>query len=41
VIISIASALLLARGGPPGATDLALADQLGRIPRRWPPWRCS
>jgi flagellar biosynthesis protein FlhA len=32
VIISIASALLLARGGATGATDLALADQLGRHP---------
>ncbi|MCZ7674941.1 MAG: FHIPEP family type III secretion protein [Roseovarius sp.] len=32
VVISIASALLLARGGTHGATDLALADQLGRHP---------
>ena len=32
VIISIASALLLARGGATGATDLALATQLGRYP---------
>ena len=32
VIISIASALLLARGGTKGATDLALLDQLGRYP---------
>ncbi len=32
VIISIASALLLARGGATGATDLALASQLGRHP---------
>jgi len=32
VIISIASALLLARGGTRGATDLALATQLGRHP---------
>ena len=32
VIISIASALLLARGGTHGATDLALAEQLGRYP---------
>ncbi len=32
VIISIASALLLARGGTQGATDLALATQLGRHP---------
>ncbi|RDC74871.1 flagellar biosynthesis protein FlhA [Rhodovulum sp. 12E13] len=32
VIISIASALLLARGGATGATDLALATQLGRHP---------
>lgn len=32
VIISIAAALLLARGGAQGATDLALADQLGRYP---------
>ena len=32
VIISIASALLLARGGATGATDLALAAQLGRYP---------
>ncbi|MDX1785630.1 MAG: flagellar biosynthesis protein FlhA [Roseovarius sp.] len=32
VIISIASALLLARGGATGATDIALATQLGRHP---------
>ncbi|MFD3188801.1 flagellar biosynthesis protein FlhA [Sedimentitalea sp. HM32M-2] len=32
VIISIASALLLARGGTQGATDLALFDQLGKHP---------
>ncbi|MCB1311708.1 MAG: flagellar biosynthesis protein FlhA [Sedimentitalea sp.] len=32
VIISIASALLLARGGTRGATDLALFDQLGKYP---------
>jgi flagellar biosynthesis protein FlhA len=32
VIISIASALLLARGGAKGATDLAIVDQLGRHP---------
>jgi flagellar biosynthesis protein FlhA len=32
VIISIASALLLARGGNVGATDLALTAQLGRHP---------
>ncbi|MFK7874486.1 MAG: flagellar biosynthesis protein FlhA [Paracoccaceae bacterium] len=32
VIISIASALLLARGGNKGATDLAVFDQLGRFP---------
>ncbi|MBY6090632.1 flagellar biosynthesis protein FlhA [Maritimibacter alkaliphilus] len=32
VIISIASALLLARGGATGATDLALVSQLGRYP---------
>lgn len=32
VIISIASALLLARGGATGATDLALFGQLGRYP---------
>ena len=32
VVISIASALLLARGGAIGATDLALLDQLGRHP---------
>ncbi len=32
VIISIASALLLARGGTHGATDLALTSQLGRHP---------
>ncbi|MFD0859979.1 flagellar biosynthesis protein FlhA [Roseovarius aquimarinus] len=32
VIISIASALLLARGGATGATDLALTRQLGRHP---------
>ncbi|KQI69946.1 flagellar biosynthesis protein FlhA [Loktanella sp. 3ANDIMAR09] len=32
VIISIASALLLARGGATGSTDLALVDQLGRHP---------
>ncbi|GAB4294106.1 MAG: flagellar biosynthesis protein FlhA [Roseovarius sp.] len=32
VVISIASALLLARGGTQGATDRALATQLGRHP---------
>ena len=32
VVISIASALLLARGGAIGSTDLALVDQLGRHP---------
>ena len=32
VIISIASALLLARGGEKGATDIALTAQLGRYP---------
>ncbi len=32
VIISIAAALLLARGGASGATDTALAAQLGRYP---------
>ncbi len=32
VIISIASALLLARGGATGATDTAITDQLGRYP---------
>ncbi|HHS93857.1 MAG TPA: flagellar biosynthesis protein FlhA [Rhodobacterales bacterium] len=32
VIISIASALLLARGGATGSTDLALFRQLGRYP---------
>ena len=32
VIISIASALLLARGGAQGATDLAVFSQLGRHP---------
>ncbi len=32
VIISIASALLLARGGQKGATDLAIVSQLGRYP---------
>lgn len=32
VIISIASALLLARGGSKGATDTALFDQLGKYP---------
>ncbi|WP_333826928.1 flagellar biosynthesis protein FlhA [Pararhodobacter sp.] len=32
VIISIAAALLLARGGATGATDLALFAQLGRYP---------
>ncbi len=32
VIISIAAALLLARGGSTGATDVAIADQLGRYP---------
>lgn len=32
VLISIASALLLARGGTHGATDIALTDQLGRHP---------
>ncbi|MGB0901542.1 flagellar biosynthesis protein FlhA [Halocynthiibacter sp.] len=33
VIISIAAALLLARGGTTGATDLALLDQMGRHPQ--------
>lgn len=32
VVISIAAALLLARGGATGATDSALFDQLGRYP---------
>ncbi|WP_375543575.1 flagellar biosynthesis protein FlhA [Leisingera caerulea] len=32
VIISIAAALLLARGGTTGATDIALFDQFGRHP---------
>src|SRR6056297_61567 len=32
VVISVASALLLARGGATGATDLALVSQLGRHP---------
>jgi len=32
VIISIAAALLLARGGANGATDMQLFDQLGRYP---------
>nr|WP_281973574.1 flagellar biosynthesis protein FlhA [Ruegeria faecimaris] len=32
VIISIASALLLARGGTQGATDIAILSQLGRHP---------
>jgi flagellar biosynthesis protein FlhA len=32
VVISIASALLLARGGAKGATDLALGAQLGKYP---------
>ncbi len=32
VIISIAAALLLARGGNQGATDVALGDQLGKHP---------
>lgn len=32
VVISIASALLLARGGTQGATDLALFDQLSKYP---------
>lgn len=32
VLISIASALLLARGGHQGATDVALTEQLGRYP---------
>ncbi|MCK0095770.1 flagellar biosynthesis protein FlhA [Yoonia sp. F2084L] len=32
VVISIASALLLARGGSTGATDIALVAQLGRHP---------
>lgn len=32
VIISIAAALLLARGGATGATDVAILDQLGRHP---------
>lgn len=33
VVISIASALLLARGGTQGATDLAIVDQFGRHPQ--------
>ena len=33
VIISIASALLLARGGAQGATDIALTAQIGRHPK--------
>jgi flagellar biosynthesis protein FlhA len=32
VVISIASALLLARGGAQGSTDRAIADQIGRYP---------
>ncbi|WP_397541799.1 flagellar biosynthesis protein FlhA [Roseovarius salis] len=32
VVISIASALLLARGGTQGATDIAMAEQIGRHP---------
>lgn len=32
VIISVAAALLLARGGAKGATDLALVSQMGRYP---------
>ena len=32
VIISIASALLLARGGATGSTDIAIFEQLGRYP---------
>lgn len=32
VIISIASALLLARGGTSGSTDIAIGEQLGRYP---------
>lgn len=32
VVISIASALLLARGGAKGSTDLAIGNQLGRHP---------
>ncbi|MDP2085030.1 MAG: flagellar biosynthesis protein FlhA [Gemmobacter sp.] len=32
VIISVAAALLLARGGATGAADLAVIDQLGRYP---------
>ncbi len=32
VVISVASALLLARGGATGATDLAIVNQLGRFP---------
>ncbi|MGR3806008.1 flagellar biosynthesis protein FlhA [Marinibacterium profundimaris] len=32
VVISIASALLLARGGNQGATDIAVFDQLGKYP---------
>ncbi len=32
VIISIAAALLLARGGAKGATDIALVSQMGRYP---------
>lgn len=33
VIVSIAAALLLARGGAKGSTDTALFDQLGRYPQ--------
>ena len=33
VVISIASALLLARGGAQGATDIALSAQIGRHPK--------
>ncbi len=33
VVISIATALLLARGGAKGATDLTVAEQLGRYPQ--------
>lgn len=39
VIISIASALLLSKGGAHGSTDKALMGQLGGHPAAWQRWR--
>ncbi len=40
VVISIAAALLLARGGATGATDISFFRQLGRYPARLARWHC-